>query len=103
MFYGYSINGSKGVAPSDVGASAAITSLGVLAGSLTGLFIFAIPNGQSQITNPTIYCAIYSVNPNRCILKAKEAITSYNDDIMCEIKASFKTAIAIRINIMYIQ
>jgi hypothetical protein len=80
MFYGYSINGSKGVAPSDVAASAAISSFGVLAGSLTGLYIFATPNGQSQITKPTIFCAIYSVNPNRCILKAKEAITSYNDD-----------------------
>ena len=50
LFFGFSINYSKGIAPGDVGASLAITSLGLLSGRLTGLYIFAIPNGQSDIS-----------------------------------------------------
>jgi len=78
LFYGFSINDAKGVSPATVGASIAITTLGTILGSQTGLFIFAFPNGQDEITNPTVCCAIFSVNPNRCIFKAKESLTSYN-------------------------
>lgn len=79
VFYGYSLLESKGVAPGSVAASVALTTLGILVGVNTGFFTVAYPNGKDLKTVMDSYCAIFSVQPNKCLYNGKVSLTSFNN------------------------
>ena len=86
IFFGYSLNFSKGIAPANAVASAAISTIGIASFATFGFGAIAIPNGQRTFTNPIILCKVYSVNPNVCIFNGKETVTSYNDDTVGQVR-----------------
>jgi hypothetical protein len=79
VFYGYSALESRGVAPGTAAASVALTTLGILVGINTGIYTIVYPTGKDLQTVMDSYCAIFSVNPNKCLYNAKVSITSFNN------------------------
>jgi hypothetical protein len=79
VFYGYSVLESHGVAPGTAAASVALTALGLLVGVNTGFYTVVYPTGKDRKTVMDSYCAIFKVEPNKCLYNGKESIASFNN------------------------
>jgi hypothetical protein len=78
VFYGYSVLESRGIAPGTAVASVALTTLGILVGVNTGFYTIVYPTGQDRKSVMDTYCAIFSIDSNRCLYNAKSSIESFN-------------------------
>jgi hypothetical protein len=79
VFYGYSLLESNGVAPGTIAASVALSTIGILVGVNTGFFTIVYPTGKDCKSVMDSYCAIFSVEPNKCIYNGKASLTSFNN------------------------
>jgi hypothetical protein len=79
VFYGYSLLESNGVSPGAAVASIALTTIGLLAGVKTGYYTIVYPTGKEVKSVMDSYCAIFSVEPNRCLYNGKSSLTSFNN------------------------
>lgn len=79
VFYGYSLLESRGVAPTTAAASVALSTLGILIGVGTGFYTIVYPTGKDRKSVMDSYCAVFSVDSNKCLYNAKVSITSFNN------------------------
>lgn len=88
LFFGYSIGGSKQVDVKNIVSSAVLTTVGVLTAPMTGILFFAIPGKtEMEITEPSVFCTIYSVKPNKCIFRDRESLKGADQEIRAQIDA----------------
>jgi hypothetical protein len=80
VFYGYSLLESHGVSPEAAVASIALTTIGLLVGVNTGFYTIVYPNGKEVKSVMDSYCAIFSIQPNRCLYNGKASLTTFNNN-----------------------
>jgi hypothetical protein len=86
LFFGYSIGGSKQPAINNIVGAAVLTTLGILTAPMTGMLFFAAPGKtEVEITEPSVFCTIYSVRPNKCIFRGKESLEGSDQNIKVQI------------------
>jgi hypothetical protein len=92
IFYNYGYRNARGIAPVDVGSSAAISAAGMAAGALTGSYFFAVPTGKSRLAAFTVKCKLLSARTNRCVFSTNVQRTIYNpEDLLTETDSIYET------------